>query len=261
MTILVDHNVIGWSEGTMSVERREGLEGDSSRGGYKTTRRSLLAAVSVLGAMLAERKAHAMARPPRGGHHGGRRCFLRGTRILTPTGEVKVEELAVGDLVTTLDGTAKPIEGIGRWSYPSGSAERWPGEVLPIKVARSALGPSVPHTDLFLSASHALYIDGLLVPVRNLVNGSTIAHCSTVDCDTIEYFHIELAAHDVVFSEGAATETLWADAPFARKFPANRSGVILSRLRSAVSPWVDVRRPGDGIWERLARRAESRSTL
>jgi hypothetical protein len=241
----------------MSVERRESPGGDSARCGYKTTRRSLLAAVSVLGAMLAEGTAHAMGRPPR----YGQRCFLRGTRILTPTGEVKVEDLAVGDLVSTLDGTAKPVKGIGRWSYPSGSAERWPGEVLPIKVARAALGPSVPHTDLYLSARHSIYIDGLLVPVRNLVNGRSIVHCSAVECDTVEYFHIELAVHDVIFSEGAPTETMLGDALFAPKLRANRSGVILSRLRSAVSPWVDVRRPGDGIWQRLAQRAESRLTL
>jgi hypothetical protein len=213
--------------------------------------------------MLAERQAHGMARPPsrQDGGGGGPSCFLRGTRILTPTGEVKVEELAIGDLVATLDGTAKPIKAIGRWSYPSGSAERWPGEVLPIKVARSALGALVPHTDLYLSSHHSVYIDGLLVPVRNLVNGRSIVHCSAVEGETVEYFHIELPAHDVIFSEGAATESLRVDAPFARKLPANRSGVILSRLRNAVSPWVDVRRPGDDIWERLAQRAESRSAL
>lgn len=229
--------------------------------GQKTTRRSVLAAVTIFGAMLAERKAHAMARPPRGGQSGGHQCFLRGTRILTPIGEVKVEELAVGDLVTTLDGTAKPIKGIGRWSYPSRSAERWPGEVLPIKVARSALGPSVPHADLYLSACHSIYIDGLLVPVRNLVNGRSIVHCSAVESDTVEYFHIELAAHDVIFSEGAPTESLLVDALFAPRLRDNRSSVFISRLRSAVSPWVDVRRPGDEIWERLAQSAESRATL
>jgi hypothetical protein len=156
--------------------------------------------------------------------------------------------------------------------------------VLPIKVARSALGPSVPHTDLFLSSWHSVYIDGLLVPVRNLVNGRSIVHCSSVASDTIEYFHVELERHDVIFAEGAPTETLLAasaagydefdglpddDAgahspgsidqprPFAPVMPANRSDVIRSRLRSAVSPWIDRRQPGDVIWQRLAERAET----
>jgi hypothetical protein len=227
-----------------------------------------------------------MARPPvhgRYGHHGHGKhsCFLRGTHILTPNGEVKVETLALGDLVSTIDGTAKPIKWIGSWSFPATSAERWPGEVLPIKVARSALGPSVPHTDLFLSPYHALYIDGLLIPVRNLVNGRSIVHCRSVDTDTIEYFHVELERHDVIFSEGAPTETLLAAAgdahpdilpddpaahgpasidrlrPFAPIMSANRSAVIRSRLRSAVSPWIDRRQPVDAIWDRLAERAET----
>jgi hypothetical protein len=151
--------------------------------------------------------------------------------------------------------------------------------VLPIKVARSALGPLVPHTDLFLSPFHSIYLDGLLVPVRNLVNGRSIVHCSSVDCNTIEYFHIELTGHDVIFGEGAPTETLLdaegyedfddipADAHFPRsidrptlfapRVPANRSAVLRSRLRSAVSPWIDRRKPGDAIWERLAERAET----
>jgi Hint domain len=267
----------------MPISGPNSLSSDGPKVGYKTTRRGLVAAAAVFAAMVAAQKALAMARPP---HHGDRRgggnsCFLRGTRILTPKGEVKVEDLAVGDLVSTIDGTAKPIKWIGRWSYASTSTERWPGDVLPIKVARSALEPLVPHTDLFLSSFHSIYMDGLLVPVRNLVNGRSIVHCSSVDSDTIEYFHIELTRHDVIFSEGATTETLLAAAsyddfdnlpvdpgaypatnigqlrPFAPRVPPNRSAVIRSRLRSAVSPWIDRRQPGDVIWERLAERAET----
>ena len=231
--------------------------------------------------MVAGHKAMAMARPPRGGNHRGHRCFLRGTRILTPKGEVKVEDLTVGDLVTTIDGTAKAIKWIGSWSLTNTAVERWPGELLPVKVSRSALAQLIPHTDLFLSPFHSVYMDGLLIPVRNLVNGRSIVHCSAVDFHTIEYFHVVLMGHDVIFSEGAPTETLLADAtyddfhtlpdrrcadaprnvhqlkPFAPTMPANRSAVIRSRLRSAMSPWIDRRQPGDVIWERLAERAET----
>ena len=172
----------------------DALSSDGSKVGYKTTRRSLVAAAAIFAAMVAAQKANALARPPRDGNRGrdGHSCFLRGTHILTPKGDVKVEDLAVGDLVCTIDGTAKPIKWIGSWTYSSTSAERWPGEVLPIKVARSALEPLVPHSDLFLSAFHSIYTDGLLVPVRNLVNGRSIVHCSSVNSDTIEYFHVEL---------------------------------------------------------------------
>jgi hypothetical protein len=257
----------------------KGRAGESRAANYKTTRRGLVAAAGVFAAMLAGRKAYALARPPRDRRDrpGSGHCVLRGTRILTPTGEVKVEELAVGDLVSTFDGSAKPIKWIGRRSNKASLVEAWPGQILPIKIARSALGPLVPHSDLFVSSMHAVYIDGLLIPARNLVNGRSIVHCKSIDSDTVEYFHIELDRHDVMFTEGAPTETLlvggerdfdnWSEpadvvageeaVPFAPRMAANRSAVIRSRLRSAASPLIDVRKPGDVVWERLAERAEA----
>lgn len=223
--------------------------------------------------MVSTRKAHALSRPPwdrSPGGGGGGHCVLRGTHVLTPRGEVKVEDLAIGDLLTTIDGTAKPIKWIGRRSHGSDATD-----MLPIKIARSALGHLIPHADLFVSPLHALYIDGILVPARNLVNGRSIVQCSPADFDTVDYFHIELNGHDVMFTEGAPTETLLADGnrqfdnwnegvelsrqavQYAPRVPANSSAVIRSRLRSAVSPLIDIRQPGDGVWERLAERAET----
>lgn len=240
---------------------------------YKTTRRGLVAAAAVFAAMVSTRKAHALSRPPwdrSPGGGGGGHCVLRGTHVLTPRGEVKVEDLAIGDLLTTIDGTAKPIKWIGRRSHGSDATD-----MLPIKIARSALGHLIPHADLFVSPLHALYIDGILVPARNLVNGRSIVQCSPADFDTVDYFHIELNGHDVMFTEGAPTETLLADGnrqfdnwnegvelsrqavQYAPRVPANSSAVIRSRLRSAVSPLIDIRQPGDGVWERLAERAET----
>ena len=36
-------------------------------------------------------------------------CFLKGTRIWTPGGESRIEDLRVNDLVVTASGEAKPI--------------------------------------------------------------------------------------------------------------------------------------------------------
>jgi len=54
-----------------------------------------------------------------------------------------------------------------------------------------------PHRDLYLSASHALYFDGLLVIVESLVNGSTIVRRSAEELRRLEYFNIELAEQEV----------------------------------------------------------------
>jgi hypothetical protein len=70
--------------------------------------------------------------------------------------------------------------------------------VLPVRVARSALGPDVPRTDLCITRAHALLIDGILVPVCNLINGTTVTIYEAGDLDELEYFHIMLQRHDVI---------------------------------------------------------------
>jgi hypothetical protein len=131
-------------------------------------------------------------------------CFARGTRILTESGDRPVEELSIGDLVVTGSGAIRPIKWIGRRSYKGAFLFR-NSDIWPIRVNAGALGPDMPRRDLYLSGRHALFLDGLLVPVECLVNGSSILRCRCPD--EIEYFHIELASHDVILAEGAPAET------------------------------------------------------
>jgi hypothetical protein len=195
-----------------------------------------------------------------GGRHS---CFLGGTRIRTPKGEVDVAMLKAGDLVVTVSGQAKPIKEISHRRYERASHESWPVDILPIKVARSALGPSTPSADLFLSPAHALYLDGLLVPVGTLVNGRRIIRCASLEADCIEYFHIELFAHDVIFAEGVLAESLLLSSAgatsdqFAPRESMGWRAVVGSRLRSAASPLIDRRRAVDVVWDRIAERAET----
>jgi hypothetical protein len=62
----------------------------------------------------------------------------------------------------------------------------------------------VPRRPLFLSPDHAVFCDGLLVPIKRLINGTSIAQ---MRCDEITYWHVELERHDVLLAEGLACES------------------------------------------------------
>src|SRR5206468_2385786 len=98
-------------------------------------------------------------------------CFCRGTLILTEKGEVPVEDLAVGDKVETLSGAFKPVVWIGFGRDLVTQVNRL---ARPVMVRAGALAANVPRRDLYLTHGHALYLDGVLIPVENLVNHHSI---------------------------------------------------------------------------------------
>jgi hypothetical protein len=149
-------------------------------------------------------------------------CYRSGTRILTDRGEVAVEILRVGDRVrTVLGGTAAPIVWIGRRDVDCACHSK-PNQVWPVRVAAGAFGPERPHTDLFLSPDHAVYVEGVLIPVQYLINGSTIAR---VPVARVTYHHIELGEHDVLLAEGLPAES-FLDMRDGTNY-ANRPGPVL----------------------------------
>lgn len=239
------------------------------------SRRHLLAASAILVTALKPKSAEALARPPRGGVP----CYLRGTGIRTPGGEREISQLRIGDLVVTNSGQVKPIKWIGRRSVTR-QQEVWPDAAVPVMVARHALDASTPHKDLYVSAGHALYVDGLLVQAEALVNGQTIVRRIPDDTQVLDYFQIELFDHDVILAEGAPAETflgsndrslfdngaeyevLYGAEPAAEPVPfapeislSGRRKQVKSRLRSALAPWVDARKPFDKVRDRIEDRA------
>ncbi len=123
-------------------------------------------------------------------------CFCCGTLIRTEAGDVPVEELAVGDRVRTLSGASKPIVWIGLGRDLVTRANKL---ARPIIVRRGALFDNVPTRDLYLTHGHALYLDGVLIPVENLVNHRSIVWDEAAR--VVEYYHVELEDHDVVLAK------------------------------------------------------------
>jgi hypothetical protein len=210
-----------------------------------------------------------------GGNKGN--CFLKGTKIRTAEGEREIEHLGVGDLLPTMFGGLRPVQWIGRYPFKkSDPSKPWVKDALPVRIARSALGPDVPHSDLYVTAAHSVLIDGVLAPAETLINGTTITRYEARDYDGLEFFHIKLESHDVIYAEGAPAETLLnveeSAVNFAEYFrqygtPAtdeNRCAPYVdilggrdelkSRFRSALSPWIDLRNQADVVRDRLEER-------
>ena len=180
----------------------------------------------------------------------------------------------MGDLLPTVFGGACPIQWIGRYRYrKSDPVKPWVRNVMPIRIARSTLGTNVPHATLYISEAHALLIDGVLVAAGDLVNDMTITRYDAREFDELEFFHIKLERHDVIYAEGAPTETLLEvdesalnfagylrqhgpvtteETPCAPLFRDRyRRGEIKSCFRSAIAPWIDHRQQVDIIRDKL----------
>jgi hypothetical protein len=134
-------------------------------------------------------------------------CFCRGTGILTSRGEVAVEHLALGDLIVTLAGKLRPIQWIGFGRALVTPRNRC--DVSPVIVRRGALGDNVPHRDLHVTRRHSLLLKNILVPVEHLINGASV--CWDDTAQVVEYYHIELDAHDVLLANGAPAESFRDD--------------------------------------------------
>lgn len=133
-------------------------------------------------------------------------CFVRGARIRTDRGDVAIENLKAGDLVLTLDHGLQPIRWIGSTKVLAR------GENAPIEFKKGAFGNT---RDLRVSPQHRMLVKDwrqellfgaleTLVPAKFLINGSSIRQ---VEGGYVEYFHMLFDKHEIVFAEGAQSES------------------------------------------------------
>lgn len=143
-------------------------------------------------------------------------CFTPGTLIATPDGAVAVEDLRAGDLLSTADAGAQPLAWVGRRRI---SAEdlALSANLRPIRIAAGALGQGLPKRDLTVSPQHRVLLRGgalsrltghdeALLAVKHLVGLPGIAEAPLEA--GVDYIHLLCADHQILFAEGAPTESL-----------------------------------------------------
>lgn len=153
-------------------------------------------------------------------------CFLPGTRIMTEDGPIPVERLEEGVWVPMLNaGRSAPVWWMGHRIVDCARHPR-PDKVWPVRIARHAFGPGLPQRDLWLSPDHCVFVEQVLIPIRALVNGGTVAQVPAAE---VIYWHVELTAHSIVLAEGLPVET-YLDASNRAAFA---NGTKLAMLHAA----------------------------
>lgn len=133
-------------------------------------------------------------------------CFVAGSRIDTADGLRPVEALEPGDLVRTKDHGMQPVRWIGARPV---AAE---GAMAPIEIAANTLGR---HETLRVSPQHRILVrdslaallfgeEEVLVAAKDLVNGRGIRRVVGGD---VTYVHVLFDRHEIIWSEGLATES------------------------------------------------------
>ena len=130
-------------------------------------------------------------------------CFHSDTLVSVAHGKVAVQALEIGDLLCSYKGGFARVRWLGT-RHIDCRRHPQPFDVWPVRVQQGAFGGGLPHRDLWLSPDHCVFAKGVLVAIRHLLNGSTIAQ---VPRDDVTYWHVELEKHDVILAEGLPCES------------------------------------------------------
>lgn len=144
-------------------------------------------------------------------------CFTGGTLIEALHGSIPIETLNAGDAVRTLDNGYQQIRWIGSKVISNTTLARHP-ELIPVRIKANALGYGLPERDLIVSRQHRVLVRSsiaqrmfgameVLIPAVKLINHDGIDFAD--DIQNITYWHILFDDHQVIFSEGTPTESLF----------------------------------------------------
>lgn len=141
-------------------------------------------------------------------------CLTSGTSVATPQGEMRVEDLKVGDDVITRDNGTQPLVSVSIKTLDAFWL-RTHEHLQPIVIEAGVLGNGLPEQPIRVSPNHRLlslrdrtalaYVDAeTLIAAKNLLNPK--AGIYKLDAGTVTYVHIACVCHQVVLCNGTWTE-------------------------------------------------------
>ena len=153
-------------------------------------------------------------------------CFLRGTMIRVPGGEIAVEDLRPGMEVLTCDDGPQVL----LWTGSRRTA--CTPDTAPIRFAPDSCGND---RDLYVSPQHRMVVSGamaellfgeteVLVKAKDLVNDRTVR--PALELEEAEYFHLLFGSHQILWANGALSESYQPGPETAAGFDAGTQAEI-----------------------------------
>lgn len=132
-------------------------------------------------------------------------CFAAGTLVATRRGPKPVEALTEGDRLQTCDNGYAPVRWLGRWRV-SGMGAHAPVRFAPGVLGNDrALELSGQHRVLIRPMAGPLAGEEVLVAAKTLVGLPGISRAPRL---RVEWVHVLLPTHEVIFAENMRSETL-----------------------------------------------------
>lgn len=134
-------------------------------------------------------------------------CFGKGTAIRTPRGDVLVEDLRVGDLVTTMDNGPQKIRWINTRSYDAEQMQKG-SHLHPVLIKRGTFGAE---RDLLVSQQHGVLVGqsgdsfARAKHLADAAKGVRIAKGKK----SVTYVHLMFDDHQVIFAENVPSESFY----------------------------------------------------
>ncbi len=162
-------------------------------------------------------------------------CLTHGTLVETPNGQVPVEDLKAGMQVIGEDGAPLTLRMVLSTGF--GAREMRENDKLqPVRIVAGALGNGLPRRDLVVSRQHRMLLNApvvermfgdseVLVPAVKLTALPGIYVDPTLP--RVVYYHLVFDQHEIIYAEGAATESLYTGTEALRSVPSEAREELL----------------------------------
>lgn len=169
-------------------------------------------------------------------------CFADGTLIDTEHGAIAVEDLTPGIRVRTADHGMQPLR-IALCSKADGWMQRENERLRPVRISAGAMGQGLPLQDLRVSRQHRMLVSSpicqrmfatreVLVPAIRLTALPGIYVDET--CTPVSYYHLVFDAHEVIFANGAPSESFFIGAEAVKSLAPEARQELLTLFPDAI---------------------------